>query len=66
MISLPERIEVSCPKCGELFADWDRLEFDPATSSTCPNCGYQLADDAAVYQEGVWQSDVDDREALEH
>ena len=53
MSSLPEKIEVVCTKCGEEYAAWDRSTFDPATSSSCPNCGHEMASDQSVRQDGA-------------
>ncbi len=54
MGTIEEPIEVICPKCGEDFADWYRPSLDPATSSTCPRCGFDLTADREVRAEGPW------------
>ncbi len=65
MSSLPEKIEVTCPKCGESYADWYRPSHDPATSSNCPHCGFDLKVDRTVRQDGGWDTGADEPEALE-
>jgi predicted RNA-binding Zn-ribbon protein involved in translation (DUF1610 family) len=65
MSSLPEKIEVVCPKCGEEYAAWDRSAYDPATSSSCPHCGHEMANDQSVRQDGAWLPTADENEALE-
>jgi len=55
MSSLPEKIEVMCPKCGEEFADWRRYSTDPAISAVCPHCGFDFAGDDRIRSEGEWQ-----------
>jgi predicted RNA-binding Zn-ribbon protein involved in translation (DUF1610 family) len=65
MSSLPEKIEVACPKCGEEYAAWDRSSFDPATSSSCPNCGYEMVSDQSLRSDGAWQSLVEEPETPE-
>jgi hypothetical protein len=59
MSSLPEKIHVMCPKCGEEFADWDRAPADPATSAVCPHCKFDFTADAAIRKEGRWQPEED-------
>jgi predicted RNA-binding Zn-ribbon protein involved in translation (DUF1610 family) len=66
MSSLPEKIEVMCPKCGEEFADWYLSSADPATSAVCPHCGFDFARDDRIRQEGGWQPEADEVEAIEH
>lgn len=65
MSSLPEKVEVVCPKCGEEFAAWSARRSDPATSSTCPRCRFELMHDATVRQEGAWQPELDEPEAVD-
>jgi len=62
MSSLPEMIEVMCPGCGEIFEAWCGPSVDPATSSDCPNCGFELAFDPAAYQDGLLEPAADDRD----
>jgi predicted RNA-binding Zn-ribbon protein involved in translation (DUF1610 family) len=57
-----EKIEVSCPKCGESFEGWDRPSQEPAASSTCPTCGHVLARDASIREDGAWQPLTDEVE----
>jgi len=65
MKELLEKAEVMCPMCGEVFDDWFHPSFDPATSSTCPHCGYELALDATIHQDHMEEPTSDDREAVE-
>lgn len=60
MSTASEVVEVVCPKCGEWFADWRSAAADPATTARCPECGFRLADDHSVWQEGVWLPDADE------
>jgi predicted RNA-binding Zn-ribbon protein involved in translation (DUF1610 family) len=60
MSSLPEKIEVTCPKCGESYGDWQRPSLEPATVSKCPHCGYELAQDRNMRQDGAWAPAIDD------
>ncbi len=60
-----EKTEVMCPLCGEIFADWLRPSFDPATSSTCPTCGFDLARDQSLHQDHGGEMVTDDFEAAE-
>ena len=62
MDTIVESIEIICPKCGEDFADWYRPSLDPATSSTCPRCGYDLTEDREVRAEGPWLPEEDSQE----
>ena len=62
MNSLPEKIEVMCPRCGEIFEGWCGPSIDPATSSDCPNCGFELAYDPDIYQDGFLEPAADGRE----
>ncbi len=65
MSSLPEKIEVICPKCGEEFGGWLRPSADPAVSSTCPTCGFALVSDDAVWSDGAYQPVLDELEVQE-
>ena len=58
-----EMIDVTCPRCGERFAQWSRPSLDPANSATCPRCGHRLAEDPALRAEGPWLEEDDDQEA---
>jgi predicted RNA-binding Zn-ribbon protein involved in translation (DUF1610 family) len=68
MTSPPREIEVKCPKCGKVYADWYRpsinLRLDhfddeyleQASTSTCPECGYKVRHNVlTVRQDGVWE-----------
>ncbi|MEJ2188149.1 MAG: hypothetical protein P8Y93_01810 [Acidobacteriota bacterium] len=61
-----EKTEVMCPMCGEVFDDWFRPSFDPATSSTCPTCGYELARDRSLHQDHGGETVTDDFEVVEY
>ncbi len=50
-----QKIEVSCPKCGESYEDWERPSHEPAASTTCPACGHVLARDPSIREDGAWQ-----------
>ena len=65
MSSLPEKIEVVCAKCGEIFDQWLRPPVDPAATATCPHCGYDLGGDQTVWQDGAWEPPTDDLEPVE-
>jgi hypothetical protein len=65
MSSLSEKIEIICPKCGEDFGAWSHTSVDPATSSSCPNCGFNLAGDPLLREEAPWQPTVEDTELLD-
>ena len=65
MSSTAEMIEVMCPRCGNEFLDWHRSEQEPATSSTCPNCGYDPATDRLLHENGAWVLVGDDDEAFD-
>lgn len=60
-----DKVEVTCPKCGEWFEDWVRPSYDPATSSSCPICGHQLANDPSIRQDGALLTVIDDLDELE-
>jgi len=60
-----EKTEVMCPMCGEVFDDWSRPSFDPATSSTCPICGYELAQDRSLHEDHGGELIIDEFEVLE-
>lgn len=60
-----EKTEVMCPMCGEVFDDWCRPSFDPATSSICPSCGYELARDRSLHQDHGGETVADDFEVVE-
>jgi hypothetical protein len=62
MSTTAELVEIICPKCGEWFTEWRRESEDPATTSRCPHCGFQLSDDHGVWQEGLWLPEADDAE----
>ena len=68
MTSPPEEIQVKCPKCGKVYADWYRpsinLRLDhfddeyleQASTSTCPECGYKVRHNVLVVREdGTWE-----------
>lgn len=65
MNELLEKTEVMCPMCGEVYDDWFRPSFDPATSSTCPHCGFELARDETLHQDHSGETVNEDREAVE-
>jgi hypothetical protein len=65
MSTMPEKLEVSCPRCGEDFGGWDRPFSDPAVTSVCPVCGYPLARDEAAFTDGAWLPSPDDLDAAE-
>ena len=58
-----EMIEVVCPRCNEEFALWYPPPPDLAASTTCPNCGHDLAEDRLLHEEGFWVLAADDKEA---
>lgn len=60
-----DKVEVTCPKCGEWFEDWVRPSYDPATSSRCPVCGHRLASDPSIRQDGALQVMIEDMDELE-
>ncbi len=62
----PEKIEVFCPKCGESFGDWQLSDVDPAVTSRCRHCGYDMLYDQALRMDGAWEPPSDDLEATEH
>jgi hypothetical protein len=62
MSSLPEKIEVVCAKCGEIFDQWLQPPADPAAAAICPHCGYDLSGDQSIWQDGAWEPPADDLE----
>lgn len=61
MNSNVEQLEIVCPRCGEIFADW----YHPVghgTESGCPRCGHRPTTDQVVHREGIWAfvPDIDD------
>ena len=65
MNSIVDEIDVVCPRCGEEYTDWTRPSLDAITSSTCPRCGYRLAEDRLIREEGIWSLALDDGETAE-
>ena len=65
MSTLPESIEVRCPRCGEAFGEWDRPLADPASSSVCPSCGHRLGADESLFRDGAWEPALDDLDATD-
>jgi DNA-directed RNA polymerase subunit RPC12/RpoP len=65
MNSIVEEIDIVCPRCGEEFTDWTRPSLDAITTSTCPRCGYRLADDRVLREDGIWALTTDDSENAE-
>lgn len=64
MRSAAEMIEVSCPKCGEDYIDWDRPFETSPMQSPCPHCGYDMATDPVALEDGAWLPAVVDDEAI--
>jgi DNA-directed RNA polymerase subunit RPC12/RpoP len=54
MQSTVEMTEIVCPKCGEEFGDWQSLSLPSGRATACPRCGYDLASDPLLYEEGAW------------
>ena len=66
MTSPPERIEIRCPKCAELYPKWTRasinLDLDVFTAEeieelvhgVCPRCGHVVALDVLVVDGDEW------------
>lgn len=49
-----EMIEVTCPVCGGVFAEWlDRSSDEPA-ATRCPTCGHDLSADPLIRKNGPW------------
>lgn len=78
MTSPPEEIEVECPKCRQVYADWYRPsinrtldDFDDeyleaASTSTCPECSHKVRHAVlTVREDGVWELSGDEGEAAE-
>ena len=59
MSSNAEMIEVVCPRCGEEFGEWHRLD-DPAAMASCPLCGHDLTGDRLLHEDGVWALAAED------
>ena len=59
MALLPEKVELTCPRCGEVFAAW-AVEREPATQAVCPACGFALGSEPHVAEEVVLESQADD------
>ncbi len=70
MTSPPEPIKVRCPNCRHYYTDWTRANLDlsledfmeddlePATESTCPECGYRMRHDQMIVgADGTCESD---------
>ena len=54
MNSTEELIETFCPRCGEVYADWERPTLESVSPSACPHCGHNPAADRLIHEDGLW------------
>jgi DNA-directed RNA polymerase subunit RPC12/RpoP len=68
MTSPPERLEVQCPGCGNVYEtwyrrsinltlgeEWTKEEIQAATTGSCPACGRRVnLSSLVVREDGLW------------
>ena len=62
MSSTEELIETFCPKCGEVYAHWERQTLESVIPPTCPHCGHDPAADRLIHEDGLWSLAAEEEE----
>ena len=62
MSSTEELIETFCPRCGEVYAHWERQTLESVLPPTCPHCGHDPASDRLFLEDGLWSLTADEEE----
>lgn len=65
MSSTEELIETFCPRCGEVYAHWERQTLESVLPPTCPHCGHDPATDRVFLEDGLWSLTADEEETAE-
>jgi hypothetical protein len=60
-----ELIETFCPKCGEVYAHWERQTLESFLPPSCPQCGHDPATDRVFLEDGLWTLTADEEETAE-
>lgn len=65
MSSTEELIETFCPRCGEVYAHWERQTLESVLPPTCPHCGHDPAADRLIHEDGLWSLTAEEEESVE-
>ena len=57
-----ELIETFCPRCGEVYAHWERQSLVAILPPACPHCGHDPASDRLIHEDGLWSLTADEEE----
>ena len=64
MTSTEELIETFCPRCGEVYAHWERSTLQPAVAPACPHCGHDPAANRLFLEDGLWSLTAEEEEPV--
>ena len=64
MTSTEELIETFCPRCGEVYAHWERSALVAALPPTCPHCGHDPAANRLFLEDGLWSLTAEEEEPV--
>jgi ribosomal protein S27AE len=57
-----ELIETFCPRCGEVYAHWERQSLVAILPPACPHCGHDPAADRLIHEDGLWSLTAEEEE----